>query len=79
MHKTIMVELKRILKLKSKKKNKKKKTTQSLFKKRTGVTYQNWLQAWSVTLQQEKEVFEVVVPYATETSTQSYKHIKWSK
>ena len=53
--------------------------TQSLFKKRTGVTYQNWLQAWSVTLQQEKEVFEVVVPYATETSTQSYKHIKWSK
>ena len=32
----------------------KKKTTAELFEKRTGVKYQNWIQAWAVTLKQEK-------------------------
>ena len=31
-----------------------KKTTAELFEKRTGVKYQNWIQAWAVTLKQEK-------------------------
>ena len=74
-----MAVRKRILKMKSKKKKQNKKTTQKLFEERTGVKYQNWLQAWGVTLKQKSEVCEVVVPYATETSTQSYKQITWSK
>ncbi len=31
-----------------------KKTAPELFEKRTGVKYQNWIQAWAVTLKQEK-------------------------
>ena len=65
--------------MKQKKKKQNKKTTQKLFEERTGVKYQNWLQAWGVTLKQKREVCEIVVPYATETSTQSYKQITWSK
>jgi len=26
-----------------------------------------------------KEIYNIVVPYALETTTQSYKHITWSK
>ena len=62
-----MAVRKRILKMKSKKKKQNKKTTQKLFEERTGVKYQNWLQAWGVTLKQKREVCESC---ATETSTQ---------
>tara|TARA_B100000035_G_C21002022_1_gene555420 strand:+ start:1300 stop:1455 length:156 start_codon:yes stop_codon:yes gene_type:complete len=33
-----------------------KKIVQFLFKKRTGIDYQNWIQAWGVTLQDKKEI-----------------------
>ena len=33
----------------------KKKTTAELFEKRTGVKYQNWIQAWMVTLKLERK------------------------
>ena len=33
----------------------KKKTTAELFEKRTGVKYQNWIQAWSVTEKQKRK------------------------
>ena len=65
--------------MKQKKKKQNKKTTQKLFEERTGVKYQNWLQAWGVTLKQQREdSVKVVVPYATETTTQSYEVIKWT-
>ena len=32
-----------------------KKTTAELFEKRTGVKYQNWIQAWSVTEKQKRK------------------------
>jgi hypothetical protein len=64
--------------MKSKKKKQNKKTTQKLFEERTGVKYQNWLQAWGVTLKQQRDSVKVVVPYATETTTQSYEVIKWT-
>jgi len=35
--------------------NKNKKTVQFLFKKRTGIDYQNWIQAWGVTLKLKKD------------------------
>ena len=62
--------------MKQKKKKQNKKTTQKLFEERTGVKYQNWLQAWGVTLKQQRDSVKVVVPYATETTTQSYEVIK---
>jgi hypothetical protein len=64
--------------MKQKKKKQNKKTTQKLFEERTGVKYQNWLQAWGVTLKQQRDSVKVVVPYATETTTQSYEVIKWT-
>ena len=65
--------------MKQKKKKQNKKTTQKLFEERTGVKYQNWLQAWGVTLKQQREgSVKAVVPYATETTTQSYEVIKWT-
>ena len=65
--------------MKQKKKKQNKKTTQKLFEERTGVKYQNWLQAWGLTLKQQREgSVKVVVPYATETTTQSYEVIKWT-
>jgi len=65
--------------MKQKKKKQNKKTTQKLFEERTGVKYQNWLQAWGVTEKlKRKELVKVVVPYATETTTQSYEVIKWT-
>ena len=33
----------------------KKKTTAELFEKRTGVKYQNWIQAWMVTMKLERK------------------------
>ena len=36
-------------------KNQLKKTTAELFEKRTGVKYQNWIQAWAVTEQQKRK------------------------
>ena len=33
----------------------KKKTTAELFENRTGVKYQNWIQAWSVTEKQKRK------------------------
>ena len=32
-----------------------KKTTAELFEKRTGVKYQNWIQAWAVTEKQKRK------------------------
>ena len=58
--------------MKSKKKKKNKKTTQKLFEERTGVKYENWIQAWGVTEQLKNKVVEIVVPYRTKTTTQSY-------
>ena len=67
--------------MKSKNKKQNKKTTQKLFEERTGVKYQNWIQAWAVTeLQKSKdEVYDIVCPYATETTTMSYNKIEWSR
>ena len=64
--------------MKQKKKKQNKTTTQKLFEERTGVKYQNWLQAWGVTLKQQRDSVKVVVPYATETTTQSYEVITWT-
>ena len=36
-------------------KNQLKKTTAELFEKRTGVKYQNWIQAWMVTMKLERK------------------------
>ena len=72
-----MVVRKRILKVKSKKKKKNKKTTQKLFEERTGVKYENWIQAWGVTEQLKNKVVEIVVPYRTKTTTQSYNKMEW--
>jgi len=63
--------------MKQKKKRQNKKTTQKLFEERTGVKYQNWIQAWGVTLKQQRDSVKVVVPYATETTTQTYKTMEW--
>ena len=49
-----------------------------MFYKRTGVKYQNWIQAMAVQKKLELEKYEIVVDYATETTTQSYKEITWS-
>ena len=48
------------------------------FEKRTGVKYQNWIQAMSVQKKLELSKYERVVDYATETSTQSYQYMEWS-
>ena len=62
-------------------KNKKKKSNRDIvaenFKKRTGVTYQNWIQAMSVQKGIEDRRFEIHVPYATETTSQTQKTIRW--
>ena len=63
--------------MKSKKKKKNKKTTQKLFEERTGVKYENWIQAWGVTEQLKNKVVEIVVPYRTKTTTQSYNKMVW--
>ena len=64
--------------MKQKKKKQNKKTTQKLFEERTGVKYQNWLQAWGVTLKQQREgSVKVVVPYATETTSVTAKYYCW--
>jgi methylphosphotriester-DNA--protein-cysteine methyltransferase len=60
------------------KKKSNKKNVSELFKKRTGVTYQNWIQAMGVQKKIELNTYEIVVDYATETTTQSYKYMEWS-
>ena len=62
--------------MKNKKTNKEVVTEN--FKKRTGVTYQNWIQAMAVQKKLELSKYEIVVDYATETSTQSYQYMEWS-
>ena len=43
----------------------KDKAAAELFEERTGVKYQNWIQAWAVTLKQEKrdEVIKSVIQF----------------
>tara|TARA_B100000424_G_C22652024_1_gene359478 strand:- start:83 stop:289 length:207 start_codon:yes stop_codon:yes gene_type:complete len=62
-------------KMKNKKTNKEVVTEN--FKKRTGVTYQNWIQAMAVQKKLDLNKYEIVVDYATETSTQSYRYMEW--
>ena len=62
------------------KKKKKKFNTEIVaenFKKRTGVTYQNWIQAMSVQKGIEDRTFEINVSYATDTTSQTQKTIRW--
>lgn len=61
------------------KKKSNKKNVSELFKKRTGVTYQNWIQAMGVQKKIELNTYEIIVDYATETTTQSYKYMEWSE
>ena len=60
------------------KKKSNKENVSELFKKRTGVTYQNWIQAMGVQKKIELNTYKIVVDYATETSTQSYQYMEWS-
>tara|TARA_B100001939_G_scaffold243372_1_gene210821 strand:+ start:1390 stop:1590 length:201 start_codon:yes stop_codon:yes gene_type:complete len=64
---------------KSKQHRRNKKTVAELFEKRTGVKYENHIQAQAVQKKIEKEYLEIVVPYATETTTQTINVIRWSK
>ena len=61
--------------MKNKKTN--KEVVAENFKKRTGVTYQNWIQAMAVQKKLDLNKYQIVVDYATETSTQSYNYIEW--
>jgi len=61
------------------KKKSNKKIVSELFKKRTGVTYQNWIQAMGVQKKIELNTYEIIVEYATETTTQSYQYMEWSE